>query len=231
MYIVLEGIKGSGKSTQFARLQQWLQQHHPEVPLLCPTQAMPPECWWEQAAAVHAHDDDFVAALYTARANHHASQIDWQQPLVVGERSILTSWVTRLPEHEADQQQHMQQVWQQEYHSRVPDHVIYLDVGQQFERLQQRLHGRQRSYGLADETQQRLRHAAAGYACLQTSTHPLLSHTQWHVLDAWQDPDVLQQQILTLVQAQLFLQVAATPKPGQTQAACTDQPCPSNANN
>ena len=39
MYIVLEGIKGSGKSTQFGLLQQWLQQHHPDVPLLCPTAA------------------------------------------------------------------------------------------------------------------------------------------------------------------------------------------------
>ena len=206
MYIVLEGIKGSGKSTQFAWLQQWLQQHHPEVPLLCPTQSMHPDSWWEQAAAVYVHDDDFVSALYTARANHHASQIDWQQPLVVGERSILTSWVTRLPDSEADRQAYLNQVLRQEYHSRVPDLVIYLDVGPQFERLQQRLHNRQRHYGLADETLCRLRHAAAGYAYLQTSTHPLLCHTQSHCLDAWQAPEALQQQILGLIQPYLLTQ-------------------------
>ena len=127
---------------------------------------------------------------------------------MVGERSILTSWVTRLPDTEAAKQAYLNQVLQQEYHSRVPDLVIYLDVGHHFERLQQRLSQRQRHYGLGDETLNRLRYAAAGYAYLQTSHHPVLQHTQWHCLDAWQEPEELHQYILGLIQPYLLTQTA-----------------------
>lgn len=95
MYIAIEGTKGTGKSTLLENLEHKLQQEGIDFQMFAPTKAMPKDTWWEKAYADHCQDDVYLDSLYTARANYHASKIDFNASLVLGDRSMLTSFVTR----------------------------------------------------------------------------------------------------------------------------------------
>ncbi len=161
MYIAIEGVKGSGKSTLLARLTEKLQQQNVQFVSFNPTRPMPMQSWWEQSYEQWAHDDTFISALYSARANYHAQATDFQQDLVLGDRSILTSMVTRWQQNRHQLTSYIRQVQMQEQAVPVPDVVLYLDVSLNV--VQQRLAQRQRHYGLQDETLLRLQQTQQAY--------------------------------------------------------------------
>lgn len=189
MYIAIEGIKGSGKSTLLAQLQQQLNQEGIQFVTFNPTRPMPESMWWEQVYPTWQYDDQFVAALYTARANYHAQHTDFNQPLVLGDRSIFTSLTTRWHLH-SDKAKFMQQVFQQEYAVPLPDVMIYLNIS--VEQARQRIQHRQRDYGQQDETLLRLQQVQDAYAQLfKHQTQFGLEHIDVQHFDADQNPEQL----------------------------------------
>lgn len=161
MYIAIEGTKGTGKSTLLKQLEFALKCDGVIFETFRPTQAMPENMWWEKAFCQYAEDDQYIDALYTARANYHASRTNFDAPLVLGDRSILTSFITRWPKNTAEIQPFIKKIQAQEYAVPIPDLVLYLD--QPLEVTLQRLATRQRNYGLADEQFERLRLAKSAY--------------------------------------------------------------------
>lgn len=161
MYIAIERIKGTGKSTLLQQLINQLQRDGIQFDTFCPTKPMPEHTWWEQAKDRFIHDPQFVADLYTVRANYHAARVDFSVPLVIGDRSILTSLVTRWPTKHQDIEQYVQQVKLKEYQVPMPDHVCYLDAPLEY--ILPRLAIRQRDYGKHDETFERLQQAKQAY--------------------------------------------------------------------
>lgn len=185
MYIAIEGLKGSGKSTLFERLPQRLRDYGLEVVLLCPTHPLPCDHPLERLAASAPSDDELRERLYAARSNHHAAQVPSGAQLVLGDRSILTSYATRWHRVCAGQRRlHIERVNRLENRIGLPDHVLFLNVPA--EKLLCRLQARiERSYGRHDETPQRLQAALAAYAEMRERRVELgLGAITWHDIDA-----------------------------------------------
>lgn len=194
MYIALEGTKGTGKSTLFQQLEFALKCDGVEFQTFSPTKPMPVDIWWEQAYAQHVDNDAYIDALYTARANHHAQLADFNAPLVLGDRSILTSFVTRWPSDSSKIESYIQQVRSMEYAVPIPDLVIYLDLP--IDITLDRLAHRQRNYGLFDEQISRLIDTKLAYETFFKLKNELgFNELKYQYFDAQQNSDELFTQV------------------------------------
>lgn len=210
MYIALEGLKGCGKSTVFARLPQRLRAHGVEAAPLCPTRPIPGPHWLEQLAA-GSDDDALRERVYAARSNYHAAHVPPGAPLVLGDRSILTSYATRWDRAPAGQRRAcIERVDAMENVIRRPDHVIWLEVPEP--ELLARLRARTgRDYGRHDETPERLRSAALAYRDMREHGHALgLGAITWHVVAAGDSPDAVLERVSKLI---LDILMRARPAP------------------
>lgn len=202
MYIALEGTKGVGKSTVLSQLKTVLSNDDVEFTSFCPTKAMPEHMWWEQAYTQYANDDGFINDLYTARANYHAQHTDFSSSFVLGDRSMLTSFVTRWPQQSQNIEAYIQKIKQQEYSVPLPDLVIYLDLP--IDENLQRLAKRTRDYGLYDEQSERLIQAKYAYEQFFKRKNELgFENLHYQYVDAKQSLIDLVDHIYTLVKNQL----------------------------
>ena len=202
MYIALEGTKGTGKSTIFSQLEIALQYDGIQFATFSPTKPMPTDLWWEKAYAQYSEVDQFIEELYHARANHHAKKISFDEPLVLGDRSILTSFVTRWPQESQKLHEYIQHTRAQEYAVPVPDMVIYLDLP--IEVTLQRLANRERSYGLYDEQIERLIQAKMAYEEFFKFKNELgFTALKYQYVDANQNETELFSQVYNLVKNEL----------------------------
>lgn len=204
MYIALEGIKGAGKSTLLTLLSEALEQSGLAHATFKPTQAMPQYMWWEQAYPQWQHDDAYRSALYTARANYHAEQTNFEDQLIIGDRSILTSFVTRWDQQD-DKAEFIRCIREREYAVPVPDVVWYLHVD--LDIVKQRLTARQRSYGLHDETISRLAMAQQAYQQIFQNKADLgLKNMQIQYFDANEKVELILAKLLQSVKTVLKLE-------------------------
>ena len=202
MYIALEGTKGTGKSTIFSQLEIALQYDGIQFATFSPTKPMPTDLWWEKAYAQYSEVDQFIEELYHARANHHAKKISFDEPLVLGDRSILTSFVTRWPQESQKLHEYIQHTRAQEYAVPVPDMGIYLDLP--IEVTLQRLANRERNYGLRDEQIERLIQAKMAYEEFFKFKNELgFTALKYQYVDANQNETELFSQVYNLVKNEL----------------------------
>lgn len=202
MYIALEGTKGTGKSTIFSQLEIALQYDGIQFATFSPTKPMPTDLWWEKAYAQYSEVDQFIEELYHARANHHAKKISFDEPLVLGDRSILTSFVTRWPQESQKLHEYIQHTRAQEYAVPVPDMVIYLDLP--IEVTLHRLANRERNYGLRDEQIERLIQAKMAYEEFFKFKNELgFTALKYQYVDANQNETELFSQVYNLVKNEL----------------------------
>ena len=199
MYIAIEGTKGTGKSTLLENLEHKLQQEGIDFQMFAPTKAMPKDTWWEKAYAEHCQDDVYLDSLYTARANYHASKIDFNASLVLGDRSMLTSFVTRWPHDDLNRLvPYLNQIRQKEFLVPLPDLVFYLDLP--LEVTLARLAQRERHYGLLDEKVERLQQAQQAYnTFLQYKDQLGFANMQYQLIDANQQPEDVLENVYALV--------------------------------
>ena len=202
MYIALEGTKGTGKSTIFSQLEIALQYDGIQFATFSPTKPMPTDLWWEKAYAQYSEVDQFIEELYHARANNHAKKISFDEPLVLGDRSILTSFVTRWPQESQKLHEYIQHTRAQEYAVPVPDMVIYLDLP--IEVTLQRLANRERNYGLRDEQIERLIQTKMAYEEFFKFKNELgFTALKYQYVDANQNETELFSQVYNLVKNEL----------------------------
>ena len=203
MYIAIEGTKGTGKSTLIENLKRKLQQDGIDFQMFAPTKAMPKEIWWEKAYSDYCQDDVFLDSLYTARANYHASNIDFNASLVLGDRSMLTSFVTRWPHDDLNRLvPYLNQIRQKEFLVPLPDLVLYLDLP--LDITLSRLAQRGRNYGLHDEQEEQLMRAKEAYTTLLSYKNELgMADLQYEWVDANQKPEDLLENVYALVVKQL----------------------------
>lgn len=203
MYIAIEGTKGTGKSTLLENLEHKLQQEGIDFQMFAPTKVMPKDTWWEKAYADYCQDDVYLDSLYTARANYHASKIDFNSSLVLGDRSMLTSFVTRWPHDDLNRLvPYLNQIRQKEFLVPLPDLVLYLDLP--LDITLSRLAQRGRNYGLHDEQEEQLMRAKEAYTTLLSYKNELgMADLQYQLVDANQKPEDLLENVYALVVKQL----------------------------
>ena len=177
-YIALEGVKGVGKGTVLKELSEILKQSGINAVYLKPTQSLGDDSYWEQidCELPLRHLDWWREHLYAARSELHTASIREQisksemadKPIdvVIGDRSIITSVVTRCPDRPCPEEllKSFYRVRKLERSIPTPDTIIWLDIT--WGELSKRLLGRERSYGLQDETKTRIMAAREAYCSL-----------------------------------------------------------------
>jgi thymidylate kinase len=203
VYICLEGVKGSGKTTLLHGLKIAFDQQDVDWAVVSPTRRVNGLSLMEWVAArmpVSRQLDWFNEYLYAYRSNYAAQHTNWNTALLIGDRSIITSYITRWHRH-SDPEQCIQRVNRLEWAIHPPDHVIYLQTDA--DTALARIHGRAgRTYGKQDETRQRIEQNVEAYNAIMLGTHPIprLSHTCWHVIDAGQSRDTVLDECIQLIQ-------------------------------
>lgn len=206
MYCVLEGPKGAGKSTTLDRLRAALKAHGVAFRELNPTRPGHRLHPWELLARIPrlARVDALRERLYAHRSNHHAGRLGRAAdaardvPLLLGDRSILTSLATRWARtREIGVEAYVRSVRRREHRIPLPDHVFYLDLP--IEDLLARLAARRphRTYGLDHETRAQLENDRQAYAHLAERPPPGFEAIRWHRIDARRAPDAVAADVLS----------------------------------
>lgn len=150
---------------------------------------MPIERSWQERLSAWVPSlrqlDAWNEMLYAQRARYAAATACWQQPIVLGDRSLVTSYATRWRKW-GSPHACIRRVDRLEAQVPAPDHVVLLDVDPEL--AWSRTQARRRTYGQYDESLPRLREAREAYYQIATYGVPRLQHTQWHVLDGNQSP-------------------------------------------
>ena len=171
MYIAIEGLKGTGKSTLLEILLPHLMAHFDStqyrITTLRPTKPMPEDHPLEHMFYQHQNNDAYLRLLYAARSNYHASRTDWNADLIISDRSILTSlavrWQNTKEEHMTPSQ-HYEQVRAQEDVIAIPDIIIQLDAPDTI--LLDRYVKRDRQYGQHEESLESVMNMRSSYTQL-----------------------------------------------------------------
>lgn len=207
MYIAIEGVKGTGKSTLLDSLMLDFAFTGMSVTEFCPTRAMPEFMAWEQLCKDAQIDDVLRSQLYAERAKYHAANTDFTQALVLGDRSLITSFITRWPNQSDALPEYLAAVQQKNQCVPLPDMVLYLDAP--VEKIQQRLDQRERHYGKHDETPERLREAQQTYtAFFQQHVELGFQEIPVYYFDAMQSELMLNQQVFEFLKEVLASQHA-----------------------
>jgi thymidylate kinase len=128
MYIAIEGIKGAGKSTIFKALKNDTFSSSNEIsffPITAPMPAWHPIEKLYQTYPFCKENDAFIEYLFLQRALYHNPET--KNTLVVGDRSVATSIVTRW--HKWKDPLYTIKKVRREYRQIMkPDVIIYIDT-------------------------------------------------------------------------------------------------------
>lgn len=181
-YMAIEGVKGVGKSTVFGKALSYLQQQQIAYSTACPTHQIETSIW--EFLYKYFPTDFFKEQLYAFRSNRTAQLTNWQKPLVLGDRSIATSYVSRLWDRN-NPQKHINRVDELEPLLPSPSIILYLkaDIDTIMDRLQKRS---KRLYGKEDEIFEKVNADLLAYDYLQNHSSKItrLKNTKWRVVDA-----------------------------------------------
>lgn len=191
-YIAIEGVKGVGKTTVIERLEEHLNQKGMHYAIICPTRKQDNSIW---ELLFHYFPCDFIQErMYAHRSNLAATRTQWDSNLVIGDRSILTSYATRFWNF-IDPRDLINRVNSMEQKIKFPDVVLYLNASET--KILERLHNRKnRLYGKKDETISKIRKDLMAYNFLKSNL--LSSRTKWVDIDCNGNTDEILNQILSL---------------------------------
>lgn len=207
-YICFEGLDGSGKTTLFNRIVPLLKEKGYNVQKVCPTQSA---CNCKNKADCHCssierlfnrhpylHKSRFLRMfLYAYRSNFAASNIDWNKDLILGDRSLITSYICRWNMFNLHNRFLVLCTNLLEYKIPAPDYVIYLDVSQEVLRERLSYRGNQD----IDETDERSNSMRCAYDMFRKDDHFIkrLANVKWYIIDGEQSEETVCDEALNLI--------------------------------
>jgi len=190
MYICIEGVKCSGKTTLIDALTTHLINKGQDFKTANPTRPLPIFSIAEKMSEIFGFlrtIDKWNEYLYALRSNYVGTHTNWGSNLIIGDRSIVTSYATRWYKW-GNPQMCIDRVNKKEKQIKAPDYVIYLQIS--LETVQKRLKNRKnRYYGKFDETPFRLEQALNAYQEIQQHSIDRLSQTEWLYINAEQSAE------------------------------------------
>lgn len=181
IYICIEGLDGSGKSTLFCLLKDYLEQTKKEYTTACTTKKTD-DCFIEKLFKINflKKSSFFRAILYAERSRKVFYSTNWDLELILGDRSLITSYVTRWRKWANSRALTIIVVNILEPFIYAPDHVIYIDLPEEV--LRKRLRKRGQPLDI-DETSERSNEMRKAYNELFGSKYiSRLGKTKWHKL-------------------------------------------------
>ncbi len=183
-YIAIEGVKGTGKSSILPLLSRRLQRDRIRCHIVAPTKQGDIHEPIESIIAMHPEllkQDTWKERLYAYRSNYAAQSIPATAQLLLGDRSIATSYATRWHLYQ-NKQSLIERVDALEPLIPGPDCIVYLKLPH--EELMKRLaHRTERNYGKEDETDIRIMQSLHAYDELRKRRPGKLRHTHWISVD------------------------------------------------
>lgn len=200
MYICIEGVKCSGKTTLIDALAKHLINKGQNFQTANPTRPLPVFSIAEKMSDFFGFlrtIDTWNEYLYALRSNYVGEHTNWSSHLIIGDRSIVTSYATRWYKWE-NPQICINRVDKKETQIHSPDYVIYLQIS--LETVQERLKQRKnRYYGKFDETPFRLEQALNAYQEIQQYPIDRLSKTKWLYINAEQSAEKMLSDCIEIV--------------------------------
>lgn len=207
IYICLEGLDFSGKSTVFEGLVPLLERAGYRVHGLCPTKKGDPGHWTERAyrrltgsmspAAKFIRTNNFLHSicrivLFAYRSNYAAAACERADAdIILGDRSVITSYICRWTRHNSINHLLVLVVDLLEHRIPAPDHVLFFDVPlEELHRRREQACGRVPDLDENDVRAVEMYHA---YHVLRTQPQLVkrLAGTQWHRIDADAAPETV----------------------------------------
>jgi thymidylate kinase len=198
-YIAIEGLDGSGKSTLFNNLIVALDKQGTSYSKICPTKAIKDNSIIEQLfikSKFLSKLSFFRAIVYANRSFVASKNVNWASDLIIGDRSILTSYVTRWRKWFNCPFLSILFVNTLEPFVKPPDYIIYLTASTDI--LQKRLSNRE--FIDIDETPSRSDEMRKAYEEIKLKQIiKRLKNSTWIELDANQDPSILTEKALRII--------------------------------
>ena len=202
MYICLEGIKGSGKTTVFDLVKAKIDHQGIPYSLLCPTKPISGfnlREWFHSHISFLRNYDWWNSWIYSVRSNRSALlALKEKKSLIFGDRSILTSYVTKRI-HGLNWEKVIGLTNRMEKIIPLPDIVIYFKIDPSVALI--RLKERKNHLSIKkDETLESLTRAATFYSEMRdTQRFPEFSSIKWIEVDGTLNPSDLCDHLLRLI--------------------------------
>lgn len=182
VYICLEGLKGAGKTTVFDLLLKKMEQNNIDFTTVAPTKMSEKSNFFERKLIKNPQLKEsrfFRIFLYAQRSNYAAKNAQWNKQLILGERSLMTSYATKWEESKFKTWWNISVINLFERNIRAPDFVIYIDVPHDV--LNSRIENRNKERDI-DDTPVRLLQMEEAYKKLSEKKIPRISKTEWQIV-------------------------------------------------
>jgi len=185
IYIALEGIKGCGKSTIVNRIYRDLIESGIKTAMVAPTRVGKKLSFYEIVSryfSVIRKIDKWNELLYARRSNNSINLIKGDEMILLGDRSIMTSYVYRWKKW-SNYRICVERVNNLENNIPSPDHILFLDIDP-IEALRRIKLREKRDKCYREETIERLTESYKNYLEVMNSRIEKLNNTKIHFINA-----------------------------------------------
>jgi thymidylate kinase len=194
IYICIEGLDGSGKSTVISSLKKELKSEGINIDVISPTKVLEKNKnkFLEKTyknISFFSKSRIYRAFLYADRSNNATKATNWNADLILGDRSIITSYVVSWSNIKLLNKLKFFRVDLLERKIYAPDHVIFIDVS--YNKLNERLNTRSDKRDI-DETFERSRKMKKAYISFMKNNYiKRIKDVKWHVINGDDSKEVV----------------------------------------